>query len=719
MSAASSSLGRMSRGALSVVLIVAATVLAVAGGVALYAREEIVDADAFTERAVDAVERDPVREVVSREIVVQLIDRGSTDLISARPVLESVVEFVVASQPFQRVLRASAAQAHRLLFVRDTGNASFDVADAGTVVISALRSVSPDVAKHIPPDADATLLELRNRSFATQTLRLADEVRMLGLVLPALALLLYALAVLVAPDRRGAVTRAGIALGAGCALVAIAVRVLESRVVANVHGSDELTDADVQAAVREVLDVYLGDLFTWALVLGAFALLVAAASASLLRPLAAGETLERLRAAARPPRRRGWRVARGGAIMVLGAFVVLEPLLALETIAVVGGALLLYLGTAELLSAVQPRDRTAQTRARRRLWPALAAGALAVAVCAGALVAVLGGGDDDGAVPAQAAVTTCNGYAELCDRRLDQVVFPGTHNSMSAADTKGWLLANQRRTIPRQLRDGIRLFLIDPHYGVQDRGGRVRTDFAAERRGLNRVGKNLTPEAQRALRGVGGGLGVGTFKGKRDVWLCHSVCELGATNMVAALTDIRRFLERNPGEVVILFDEDYVTERDLAKVYRRAGLMPYLAVLDRDEPLPTLRQLIRGGKRVIVFTEREPSGEYEWNHEGFSFIQDTPLGATKASAFSCALNRGDASNPLLAVNNWIDRFPPPLSANREVLKPSFVQRRLRRCERERGLRPTLVASDFYDQGGLVEAAHRLNGMGDRKPAPPR
>ena len=718
MSAASSSLGRMSRGALSVVLIVAAAVVGVAGGVALYAREEIVDANAFTERAVDALERDPVREVVSREIVVQLIDRGSTDLISARPVIESVVDFVVASQPFRRVLRASAAQAHRLLFVRDSGHATFDVADAGTVVVSALRSVSPQVARRIPPNVDATLLELRNRSFATRSLRVAEDVRLLGLVLPAAALVLLALAVAVAPDRRAAVTRAGIALGAGCALVAIAVRVLESRVVANVHGEDELTDADVQAAVRELLDAYLGDLFAWALALGALALLVAAASASLLRPLAAGERLERLRAAARPPVRRGWRAVRGVAIAVLGAFVVLEPLLALETVAVVGGALLLYVGTAELLSAIQPRGRAAETRARRRLWPALAAGAVAVAAAAGALVVALDGGEESPA-PARAGALTCNGYAELCDQRLDQVVFAGTHNSMSAADSRGWLLANQRRTIPRQLRDGIRLFLIDPHYGVQDRSGRVRTDFAAERRGLNRVGKNLTPEAQRALRGIGGGLGVGTFKGRRDVWLCHSVCELGATNMVAALTDIRRFLERNPGEVVILFDEDYVTERDLAGVYRRAGLMPYLAVLDRDEPLPTLRQLVRSGKRAIVFTEREPSGEYDWNHDGFSFIQDTPLGATKASAFSCRLNRGDASSPLLAVNNWIDRFPPPLSANREVLRPAFIERRLRRCERERGLKPTLVASDFYDQGDLVGAVRELNGLAGRRPAPVR
>ena len=102
-------MAKFGRGAVSIALIVVSTVLAVAGGVMLYARQEIIDEKAFVDRASESLERDEVREVVSREIVVQLIDRGSTNLISARPVLESVVDFVVASQPFRRVFRRAAS----------------------------------------------------------------------------------------------------------------------------------------------------------------------------------------------------------------------------------------------------------------------------------------------------------------------------------------------------------------------------------------------------------------------------------------------------------------------------------------------------------------------------------------------------------------------------------------------------------------------------------
>ena len=99
----------------------------------------------------------------------------------------------------------------------------------------------------------------------------------------------------------------------------------------------------------------------------------------------------------------------------------------------------------------------------------------------------------------------------------------------------GWLLVNQRRKISRQLKDGIRLFLIDPHYGVKDEKGKVRTDFKAERRDLNRVSSQLGPTALTAAERLGGRLGLGHLRnGKREIWLCHSVCELGATRMLTS-----------------------------------------------------------------------------------------------------------------------------------------------------------------------------------------
>ena len=56
--------------------------------------------------------------------------------------------------------------------------------------------------------------------------------------------------------------------------------------------------------------------------------------------------------------------------------------------------------------------------------------------------------------------------ASCCDLPLDQVVFPGTDNSMSSALYPGWLFGEQVNTIKAQLNAGVRALLIDTDYGV-------------------------------------------------------------------------------------------------------------------------------------------------------------------------------------------------------------------------------------------------------------
>jgi hypothetical protein len=314
-------------------------------------------------------------------------------------------------------------------------------------------------------------------------------------------------------------------------------------------------------------------------------------------------------------------------------------------------------------------------------------------------------------------IGTCNGYAQLCTRRLDQVVFAGTHNSMSAADSPGWLIANQDRDVAQQLQDGIRLFKISTHYAVADSGGGVHTDIAAEGKNLNRVAKKLAPGARVALQRLSRSLSRGSLaKSKRDIWLCHTLCELGATRMIDFLSVIRRFIQRNPGQVVVLFDEDYVSERDLQSAFRRSGLFRYLATLHARQPLPTLAELIRSHHNVVVFAQRPTSDRYPWNADGFTWIQDTPLGATKPEQFTCDLNRGRTSNTLLMMNDWADVFPPRPRPNLPLVKSAFIVERARRCVFQRGRIPNLILTDYYNRGDVVGAAAELNGVAAEKPA---
>jgi hypothetical protein len=145
--------------------------------------------------------------------------------------------------------------------------------------------------------------------------------------------------------------------------------------------------------------------------------------------------------------------------------------------------------------------------------------------------------------------------------------------------------------------------------------------------------------------------------------------------------------------------------------FREAGLLDRAARLRRDRPLPTLGTLLERGRRLVVLGERD-TGDLPWYLDAFDWIQDTPLGPDAPR--SCAASRGESDNPIFMLNHWVDEFPPRPSANARVNSAEAIVRRAERCERIRGLRPSLIAVDHHDRGGVVDAAAELNR---RAPAP--
>src|ERR687892_1643929 len=145
-------MGPGARGTLSTVLAVIGGVLAVVGGAALYAREEIFDPDAFAGHAVETLEEQEVREALAEPIVDQAIESGPDQLINAEPLLRSSVEGALASKPFQGVIRKGARKAHKAIFDKEGEQVALTLGNADVVVTQAVESVSPEVAKQIPND---------------------------------------------------------------------------------------------------------------------------------------------------------------------------------------------------------------------------------------------------------------------------------------------------------------------------------------------------------------------------------------------------------------------------------------------------------------------------------------------------------------------------------------------------------------------------------------
>ncbi len=77
-----------------------------------------------------------------------------------------------------------------------------------------------------------------------------------------------------------------------------------------------------------------------------------------------------------------------------------------------------------------------------------------------------------------ASAINCNGLSDLCDLRIDQATFPGSHNSGSGFDgvLKYWsgihaascFYRNQDKSFSGQLEFGIRYFDVDTCYGENE-----------------------------------------------------------------------------------------------------------------------------------------------------------------------------------------------------------------------------------------------------------
>jgi hypothetical protein len=300
----------------------------------------------------------------------------------------------------------------------------------------------------------------------------------------------------------------------------------------------------------------------------------------------------------------------------------------------------------------------------------------------------------------------CNGHVELCDRRLDEVVLAGTHNSM-AASSQGFLFSRQQGGIGAQLASGVRAFLLDLHYGarVQDL---VRTDFRSEAE--EELAKaDLSPEERALTAGVLALLGGVPPDAERTVYLCHLYCELGATPAVDELRLVHDFLRENPNQVVVLVLEDFVEAADAVAVLERSGLAGHAWSWRPGEPLPTLGEMIKRGDNVLVLVENEGGAE-PWYIPAYDMLQDTPYDFAEPREFSCALGRGAAANPLFMVNHWISVDPPTRAAAAGANARDVLLARGEACTSERGRLPNILAVDFYADGDLFDVVDVLNGV---------
>jgi hypothetical protein len=253
----------------------------------------------------------------------------------------------------------------------------------------------------------------------------------------------------------------------------------------------------------------------------------------------------------------------------------------------------------------------------------------------------------------------CNGAAELCDRRYDQVTFATTHNAMSAG-AEGWTHSDQRYGIARQLDDGIRALMLDVH----NSGG--------------------------------------------EPYLCHgSACATGKRKLDDGLADIASFMAAHPTEVVTIIFEPYVDPSKILAGLVAVGLDTQLHVQDPAAEWPTLRQLIVADHRLVVFTEHG-GGAYPWYHDVWKYAWDTNWEFYAPAEMNCNRNRGSGDNKLFIFNHFMVTDDGAEAFAHELNVSSFLLTRAEECQAASGKHANFVTVDYYDVGDLFAVVRELN-----------
>ncbi len=738
------------------------------GVTSVWARMTVFDSARFAERADHILDSDAVRSELADEFTNAIINAGPSSLASFRTVIRTALDPIMQTPTFRAIFRRSLDSAHDYLFTRSGNAAVVNLSEGLNVLTGSLQATNPDLANSIPSGTNDLLVKIGDQAQGLHLWKIAEKLTLAGVGLLISAGLFAIGAILLDTNRR----RGTFALGIAASFSGL-VMFLVATVVPVIAGSFA-DDPDTERAYSTATKLFISDyrlLSIWFVGMGVLLCSFATATTPHGESPTVRSTIEQMVAAVRrrmPTTQRG-RIAHAVLLMALGLLVVIERDTVLSLTVVIVGALLAYVGAVQLLSIIG-RQADVPTRVlvasdiRNFSFksPAVRIGLASFLV----VFSIFAGAWYSTSAAREKSTLNeerkCNGFAELCDKRLNEVAFLGAHNAMSTAADPGWLFYEQTKSIPAQLDYGVRALLVKTHYGIPTTvnvtgANLVVTDSIAELTAapVDNVDQFSNEQQERAKQLQAS---VKVDPNLRDVYLCHVYCEYGATKFTTALGYTRQFLLNNPNEVIMWFIGDYVSKADTEKALRDAKLIDRVWFYNPNEPLPTLGQLIDTNRNIIMLSEFSGAPP-EWNVRGYGIFQDTPFTFRKDSELftpgsprytgdqmvdgpvattepgpdgteqwtktwaglpSCAPNRGTPSSPLFQINHWITPAgaAPTVEEAKVVNSFDVLMPRVQDCMTQRSAFPTIIGVNFVETGDALKVVNQLNSS-KRQPSQAR
>ena len=272
----------------------------------------------------------------------------------------------------------------------------------------------------------------------------------------------------------------------------------------------------------------------------------------------------------------------------------------------------------------------------------------------------------------------CHGEARYCLRTYDDFTFAESHNSFSTPEDGIMGGINHLTGLQSQWEDGIRAFMLDPYH---------QSEFNNE---------------------------------KEDVVFCHAPslpntppCLFGSVDAFAWLSSLNSLHNNSSGDVVSLLIQNYaVPGGHLEYLLNETGILERAYIHELGSPWPSLGDMSLSGTDVLIFIEMEYEDNFTKLLPAWKHTWDTPYGESSQEEMTCDLGRGDSSQPVWHMNNWLNSefgFADPIKASQVNAYDTLLQRALL-CWETVGNRPTFVGVDYWEQGEVTNVTITLNKM---------
>ena len=252
-------------------------------------------------------------------------------------------------------------------------------------------------------------------------------------------------------------------------------------------------------------------------------------------------------------------------------------------------------------------------------------------------------------------------------KKYTDVCFPTTHNSFNyLIGPKQYIYPNQRFDIPRQLKDGIRAFMIDIHDDDK-----------------------LLP------------------LNKNEVYVFHEMAILGKQKLASILDYFSAFLKENPNEIItIIFDCDVSDSKKVTEVFESSQLSSFLYHHQDSIGWQSLDKMIKTNQRCVVFTHCNSYSDWYLHQNDYCFEND--YNNHSFEDYKGKIIRGDTSKPLFIMNHFIYHIFNRKVINATTNSYSNLKFHLATCKEKTGKLPNFLTVDWYDEGDLFKVVNDIN-----------